>query len=231
MQRGQHEVAGVGRAHGGGEGKGVAHFSDHDHVGILPERGLERSAEGGRVQAHLALLDDRLVVLEDELDGIFQRDNVLPEVGVDVLKHGRERRRFPRTGGACDQHDAALGFRDLEGDFHEAELFEGRHLGLDQTKSQGPGPALLEDVGAESADAGNEVGEVRLTVGIESDAVVRRHDLLDHAVHPFLCRERRLHVDELAVDAEDHGSAGLHVDVGGAALHGRLEDLVKDFHG
>ena len=58
VQGGKHQVAGVRRAHGGGEADGVAHFADHDDVRVLPQDVLERVMKRQRVQADFALLDD-----------------------------------------------------------------------------------------------------------------------------------------------------------------------------
>src|SRR5271157_1745042 len=51
VEGGQDEVAGVGRAHGGGKTGGVAHFADHDHVRVLAENVFEAVPEGDGVQA------------------------------------------------------------------------------------------------------------------------------------------------------------------------------------
>ena len=98
MQGREHQVAGVGRAHGGGEADRVAHFADHDDVRVLAQDVLEGVMEGEGVQADLALLDDALVVLEDIFDGVFEGDDVLFEVGVDVLDHRRQRGGFAAAG-------------------------------------------------------------------------------------------------------------------------------------
>ena len=72
----------------------VAHLTDHNDIRILAKHVLERVMERKRIKAHLALLDHRLVVLKNELDRIFQCDDVLFEVCVDVLDHRRERGGF-----------------------------------------------------------------------------------------------------------------------------------------
>ena len=54
----------------------VAHFADEDDVGIFTQRVLERVCEALRVGADLALVDDAALVRVDELDRIFDRDDV-----------------------------------------------------------------------------------------------------------------------------------------------------------
>jgi hypothetical protein len=46
VQRGQHEVAGLGCLDGNLGGFEVADFTHHDDVGILAQKGLEREGEG-----------------------------------------------------------------------------------------------------------------------------------------------------------------------------------------
>ena len=98
MERGEDKVAGVGGAHRSHEADGVAHFTDHDDVGILAENVFERVVEGLRIEADFALFDDGLVVLEDEFNRVFHRDDVLFLVGVDVLDHRRKRGGFAGAG-------------------------------------------------------------------------------------------------------------------------------------
>ena len=63
--------------------------------------------EGQRVEADFALFEDGLVVLEDVFDRVFERDDVLFEMGVDVLDHGRQRGGLAAAGRAGQEHDAA----------------------------------------------------------------------------------------------------------------------------
>ena len=92
------------------------------------------------------------------------------------------------------------------------------------------GQALLEKIGAEPADAGDEVGKVRLALLLHPLAQMRRDDLLHHVVEPFLGGEGALDGDELPVDAEDDGGADLQVDVGGSAVHRGLQNAMEYFH-
>ena len=55
----------------------VAHLADQDHVRVLAQRGLQRVGEAGRVRAELALVDDALLVLVEELDRVLDRHDVL----------------------------------------------------------------------------------------------------------------------------------------------------------
>ena len=65
----------------------VAHFAHEDDIGILAERGLQRIGEGQRVNAELALVDETLLCFMNELDRIFDRDDVAFEGIVEVIDH------------------------------------------------------------------------------------------------------------------------------------------------
>ena len=77
VQRGEHEVAGLGRGQRGRDRLEVAHLADEDHVGVLAQRGLQAEREALRVGAELALVDDALLVLVQELDRVLDREDVL----------------------------------------------------------------------------------------------------------------------------------------------------------
>ena len=107
VQRGEDEVAGLGRGQRGADRLQVAHLADEDHVGVLAQRGLEAEREGLRVGAQLALVDDALLVRVQELDRVLDREDVLVARLVDLVDDRGERRRLARAGRAGDEHEAA----------------------------------------------------------------------------------------------------------------------------
>jgi hypothetical protein len=73
----------------------------------------ERLGKAVGVEAELALIDDRLFMTMHELDGVFDRDDMTRRVGVAMVDHRRERRRFTGAGRADDEDETALGHRDV----------------------------------------------------------------------------------------------------------------------
>ena len=109
------------------------------------------------VQADLALLDDALVVLEDVFDGVFERDDVLFEVGVDVFDHRGEGGGFAGARGAGHQHNAAGDLAMFSHLVQQPQFVEARHVGFDVAHRQAPcGRNLLEEVGAEASMPGRK---------------------------------------------------------------------------
>ena len=74
----------LGRMHVSGRGIGAK------GVRILAQGRSERGVEIGRVRADLPLVDDRALVLEGELDGVFDGQDVVGGGPVDVLDDGGE---------------------------------------------------------------------------------------------------------------------------------------------
>ena len=107
VQRGEDEVAGLGRGQGRADRLHVAHLADEDHVGVLAQRGLQAEREGRRVRPQLALVDDALLVVVQELDRVLDREDVLVARLVDLVDDRGERRRLARARRARDEHDAA----------------------------------------------------------------------------------------------------------------------------
>ena len=77
----QHEMAGLGGHQRRLDRLVVAHLADEDDVRVLAQRRAQRGREAARVDVDLALVDDRLLVLMEELDRILDRDDVLGAVG------------------------------------------------------------------------------------------------------------------------------------------------------
>src|SRR5207244_3359046 len=55
VQRCQNKMASLGRGDGEGNRLQIAHFSNHDHIWILPQRSAQRSSEGFGVGEHFPL--------------------------------------------------------------------------------------------------------------------------------------------------------------------------------
>jgi hypothetical protein len=107
VQRREHQVARLGRVEGGGDGLGIAHLADQDHVRALAQRVPQAGVEGLEVGADLALADHAELLLEEQLDRILERHDVALDVLVHVLDQARQRGRLARAGDAGDEHQAA----------------------------------------------------------------------------------------------------------------------------
>ena len=151
-------------------------------------------------------------------------------LSVDVIDHRRERGRLAATGGAGDEHQAALFRGDLLEHRRQAELVEVHHLDGNDAKDDADGAALLEHVAAEPAEAGNAVGQVDFLRVLELLALRRRHDRGGH-LDQVLVIELLLvaHRHQVPVDAGHGVAADLQVQVGRAFFNRELQQII-DVH-
>ncbi len=94
VDRAEDEVARFGGMHGGLERFHVAQLADQDDVGVLPHGVLEGLVPILGIQADFALVDVRLLVGEDEFDGVLDGEDVQRLAVVDVVDHRGDGRAF-----------------------------------------------------------------------------------------------------------------------------------------
>ena len=90
--------------------------------------------------------------------------------------------------------------------------------------------ALLEQVCAETSDAGKVIGEIYFALVFKALLEVNGRDGRDDFVQPLLGGIGGFGGDEFAVDAVDDGGADLEMNVGGVAFNTDFENFVEQFH-
>ena len=93
----------LGRLNGGVDRFCITHLTDQDHVGILTQSGTEPGLERAGIGSHLALRDRAVDVPVQILDRVLERDDVSPEVRIDVVDHGGLGRRL--AGARHPRHE------------------------------------------------------------------------------------------------------------------------------
>ena len=138
----------------------------------------------------------------EELDRVFDGDDVLVPLAVDLVDHRGQRRRLARAGRAGDEHEAARLVADLLDDRRQSELLEAEDLVGDLPVDGGGGAALVEDVRAEAGQPLDAEGEVELEVLFEAMLLRVGENRVGELLR--LRRRQRRHVQrrELAVDAD-----------------------------
>jgi hypothetical protein len=104
----EHQVARFSRGDGERDRLQVAHFTDHDHVRVFTQSTAESGGEGLRVVCDLALVHMAALRLDDVLDRVFQRDDVILTLGIDGIHEGGERGGFAAADGAGDEDEAVV---------------------------------------------------------------------------------------------------------------------------
>ena len=98
MQGSQHEYTGLGRGHRERNRLQIAQLADQNDVRILAHGRMQGRGEALRVEAHLALTHEALLVTVHELDRVLDRDDVRLAAAVDLVDARREGRRLARAG-------------------------------------------------------------------------------------------------------------------------------------
>src|SRR2546430_10700980 len=102
----------------------------------------------------LALMNCRILMTVQELDRIFNRDNVVVLGFINQIDDGCERRTLAAAGGTSDQHDTGLHLDDLAQLLRQTKVFEARRPRRNNPHHNCIGAALSEDVDAKSVYPG-----------------------------------------------------------------------------
>src|SRR5579884_681134 len=152
VQGAESEVAGFGDTQRRFNGFQVAHFADQHHVRVFTKCGAQGVAERFRVRVNFALVHQAVLVLVNELDRIFNGDNVIVALGVDLVDHRRQSRRFSRTGRTCDQNETARLIAQLRDNRRQVQLLERANLEWDYAENSAGSAALIKQVAAEPSE-------------------------------------------------------------------------------
>ena len=78
VQRGEHEVTGLGERERDRDRVEVAHLAEEDDVGVLTQGAAQTVGEAVHVGAHLTLVDHRGLVVVQVLDRVLDGEDVAP---------------------------------------------------------------------------------------------------------------------------------------------------------
>ena len=209
---------------------GIAELADQDHIWVLAQRPAQSCEVGVGVDPDLALVDDAVVVLVEDLDRVFDGDDVLPARLVDVIDDRGEGRRLAGAGRAGDEHEPSVlvGHR-LDARRHP-QVLEARNVLWDDAERERDRAPLAKGIDAETRQIPTRVGAVELS-GLVEGFAPRGRQLRDDGERGFeVCiGERRVVCErrELPVAAHDGKLAHLQVDVARALFHGTPKDCIQ----
>ena len=105
VQRAEHQVTGLRRLDRDRDRLEITQLADQHDVRVFAQRRAQRVLERVGVHTDLALRDQALLVLMDELDRVFDGDDVVGARAVDEVDQRAERRGLARPGRPRDQHE------------------------------------------------------------------------------------------------------------------------------
>ncbi len=148
---------------------------------------------------------------------------------VAVTDHRRQRGGLAGTGSPDEQHQAALGQRQLLEDFRQLEFVDGRDIGLDPAQHHAHQVALVEGADTETTDTTGADGEVALMVLGKVAALCFVHHT-QHGLAGLLRRHGVLgHRHDLAIDLHRRRDASGDEQVGAAFFHHQAQQFFE-FH-
>ena len=227
VERAEHEVAGLRGGDGEGDRLEVAHFADHDDIGVLAERAAKSVGEGFRVSVNLALGDMATARRDDVFDRILERDDVVVAGAVDLVDERGERGALAAAHRTGHKHEAVVEFREELELIRQAELLHAADGIADDAENEVIARALADDAGAEPADPGG-IGEI--DIAARGELLLLRLGQKSHReIFRILWRQRYgLLPDwfENAEPAPDRLGVHAQVDVRGARFLGDGQILV-----
>src|SRR5215211_1231444 len=179
VQRSEDEVPCLRSCYGERDGLEIAHLTNEYHVGVLPEHVLESLGEALGVLVDLALIDDALLVLVQELDRVLYAHNVLVSGAVDLVDHGGEGGRFTTPRRACNQDEPARLLGEVLHSLRQPEIADALYLAGDGAESRAQSPLLEVDVDPEAGAAWHRVGKVELPLVLQPLALVVGEEVVD----------------------------------------------------
>ena len=91
----------------------IADLANQNHIWRLAQRIFKCDVPAISIDANFALGNDAIVMLMHKLYWVFNGNNMAKTVFVAVAHHRRQRRRLTRTGATDENHQAALGHRNV----------------------------------------------------------------------------------------------------------------------
>ena len=165
----------------------------------------------------------------DEFDRVFDGDDVLVEVVVDVVDHRRQGRRFARTGRTGHQYEAGLVVADLNQRFRQFQLLHGEDLARNLTEDAPHAVVVVEVVAAETGQPRNLMREVEVVRLHEfGPAFGGQTDLLEHLLHHLRSEDDVVQRLNVAVDARFGREVDREVKVRSAEAE-HLAEVAVDF--
>ena len=153
MQSAERQVSGFSNAQRRFNGLQVAHFADEHHVGVFAQRRAQCVGKRFGVRVQLALIHQAVLVLVHELDGVFDGDDVLVALAVDLVDHRRQRSGFAGTGRTGHQDQPARFLAKLGDHRRQSQLRERFDFEWDHAEDSRSGATLVKKIAAEARQA------------------------------------------------------------------------------
>ena len=141
----------------------IAHFAHENDFRRLPQRRPQAVGIVVKILAQLALVECRLKTWMNELNRIFQRDDVDRLRLVNFIEHRRQSGGFTAAGRTGDEHEPGFLLRDLPENDGEMKCFQGGNGGFKPTQNDRKISALPENINAKARLVAQRIAKVART--------------------------------------------------------------------
>ena len=208
VQRAEYQVAGFSGGQREADGFGVAHLAHEDYIRVFTQCRTQGVGKAVGVLVQLALVDEGFFTLVDELDRVFDGEDVCGLGFVDVVDHRRQRGGFTGTGRAGYQYQAARVVGDFLENTRGAQVFQRQYCARNGTEDGGRAAVGGKCVDTETGDVGQLEGEVHFQILLEQFALMVVHDRSDHVADFFGGHFGQVDAADIAVNADHGGHSG-----------------------
>ncbi|MNT44780.1 hypothetical protein D3C72_1813210 [compost metagenome] len=175
------------------------------------------------------LIDQAFARFVDELDGIFDGEDVVMAMVVQVIDHCRQRGGLAGTGRAGHQHQAAGRIGHLAEHVAHAQFVHAQDSGRDRAEHRASATALVEGVDPKARHAGHFEGKVGFQVFFEIHPLGVIHDVVDQRLHLLVVQSRQIDASYIAIHPNHWRQTGRQVQVR-CALFGAEGQQFSDIH-
>ncbi len=229
VQRGQHQVAGLGEHHRVLHGLAVADFAHQNDVGRLTQGVLERRLPAVGVQPDFTLGHDAVLVRMHELDGVFHRDDVAVRIFVAEIEHGGHRGRFTRACGADKNDEPALVHRQRLEHLRQSQAVDGGQVLRDLPQHDAHLALLDEGIAAKAREARGRNREIAFLGALELGRLFVVHDRARQRQGVLAGERLRRQLGDCAIDLDGRRKVGREKQVRAAPADHQLEQIVDEF--
>ena len=142
------------------DGLTVPHLADQDHFRRLPHSGPQSMGKARRVAVQFPLMNGGTFVVVQELDRIFDGDDVVILFAIDAVEQHGKRRRLARSSRAGDQHDSIPQLCDVGKLLRQAQGSEIGDFRRDDAHHDRATSPLNKNVDAKARQAGQSIRDV-----------------------------------------------------------------------
>ena len=194
MQRCQNKMTSLGRGDGEGNRLQIAHFSNHDHIWILPQRSAQRSSERFGVGEHFPLGNVTVFRFQNVFDRVLECNDVIVPFHVYLLDHRRQCSRFASSyRTSCQDQSVLITGENLEM-LWQLQLIHGSDVGVDHAKDNFDPKPLPNHAGAVAGELVC-VRKIRIAARIEFIFIDVGHKGFGQCRGVLGCEPRRVRPD------------------------------------